>query len=192
MHNFKHLEDEACAAHAQRGERAAFSVLVLRYQDRIYRFLVRLTRAPDEAMELAQETFLGAYQALGQWQPETHFSPWLFRIARNLAFDWLRRDKRVQFLPLEDDDDHGPAFADPAPAPDAVLETRQRLRHLEAALALLAPEHREILLLREIEDMSYQDIAAVLALNVGTVKSRIARARGALLEKIPHLLEEPR
>lgn len=124
MQNFKHLGDEECAAHAQRGERAAFSELVVRYQDRIYRFLVRLTRSPDEAIELAQDTFLNAYQALAHWQLETHFSAWLFRIARNLAFDWLRRDKRVQFVPLEEDD--GDAFADPAPTPDAVLETRQR------------------------------------------------------------------
>lgn len=188
MQNFKHLGDEECAAHAQRGERAAFSELVVRYQDRIYRFLVRLTRSPDEAIELAQDTFLNAYQALEHWQLETHFSAWLFRIARNLAFDWLRRDKRVQFVPLEEDD--GDAFADPAPTPDAVLETRQRYRSLEAALARLPPEHREILLLREIEDMPYQDIATVLGLNVGTVKSRIARARTALLEKMPHRPEE--
>ena len=184
MQNFNQLDDEACAAHAQRGDRAAFSELVLRYQDRIYRFLVRLTRSPDESMELAQETFLSAYQALERWELDTHFSAWLFRIARNLAFDWLRRDKCVQFVPLEEDD--GDAFTDPAPTPDAVLATRQRYRHLEAALAQLPPEHREILLLREIEDMPYQDIATVLGLNVGTVKSRIARARTALLEKMPH------
>ncbi|WP_250644843.1 sigma-70 family RNA polymerase sigma factor [Acidovorax carolinensis] len=74
---------------------------------------------------------------------------------------------------------------DPAPAPDAVLETAQRYQGLEKALARLPPEHREILLLREIEEMSYDDIAAVLHLNTGTVKSRIARARAGLLEKMP-------
>lgn len=178
-----HLDDEECAAHAQRGDRAAFSELVGRFQNRIYRFLVRLTRSPDDALELTQETFLHAYQALARWTPDARFSTWLFRIARNLAFDWLRRGKRVAFVPW--DEDQAASHPDPAPAPDAVLETAQRFQGLEKALARLPPEHREILLLREIEEMSYEDIAAVLQLNIGTVKSRIARARAGLLEKMP-------
>ena len=178
-----HLNDEECAAHAQRGDRAAFSELVARFQNRIYRFLVRLTRSPDDALELTQETFLHAYQALARWTPDARLSTWLFRIARNLAFDWLRRGKRVAFVPW--DEDEAASHPDPAPAPDAVLETAQRFQGLEKALARLPPEHREILLLREIEEMSYEDIAAVLQLNIGTVKSRIARARAGLLEKMP-------
>jgi RNA polymerase sigma-70 factor (ECF subfamily) len=177
------LDDEQCAALAQQGQRGAFTALVRRYQDRIYRFLLRLTHSPDDARELTQETFLHAYQALPRWTPQARLSTWLFRIARNLAFDWLRRGKRVEFVPLnEDEDAHCP---DPAPGPDAVLETAQRYQGLEAALARLPAEHREILLLREIEEMSYEDIAAVLDLNLGTVKSRLARARAALLDKLP-------
>lgn len=144
---------------------------------------MRLTRSPDDALELTQETFLHAYQALARWTPDARLSTWLFRIARNLAFDWLRRGKRVAFVPW--DEDQAASHPDPAPAPDAVLETAQRFQGLEKALARLPPEHREILLLREIEEMSYEDIAAVLNLNTGTVKSRIARARAGLLEKMP-------
>lgn len=177
------LDDEQCAALAQQGQRGAFTALVRRYQDRIYRFLLRLTHSPDDARELAQETFLHAYQALPRWTPQARLSTWLFRIARNLAFDWLRRGKRVAFVPW--DEDQAASHPDPAPAPDAVLETAQRFQGLEKALARLPPEHREILLLREIEEMSYEDIAAVLQLNIGTVKSRIARARAGLLEKMP-------
>ena len=186
------LDDEQCAALAQQGQRGAFTALVRRYQDRIYRFLLRLTHSPDDARELAQETFLHAYQALPRWTPQARLSTWLFRIARNLAFDWLRRGKRVEFVPLNEDDSegggegYGAYCRDPAPGPDAVLETAQRYQGLEAALARLPTEHREILLLREIEEMSYEDIAAVLNLNTGTVKSRIARARAGLLEKMPH------
>lgn len=183
MRTLHSLEENECIARAQRGEMAAFSELVARYQDRIYRFLVRLTRSPDDALELTQETFLSAYQALARWRPEARFSTWLFRIARNQAFDWLRRNKRVEFVALGDEQDFG--FADPAPTPDMTLESVQRLRHLERALMRLPTEHREILLLREIEAMSYEDIAEVLDIRLGTVKSRIARARAGLLEKMP-------
>lgn len=177
------LEDDECVARAQRGDVAAFSELVARYQDRIYRFLVRLMRSPDDALELTQETFLSAYQALPRWRPDARFTTWLFRIARNEAFDWLRRSKRVEFVALGERQDFD--IADPAPTPDATLETKQRLRALEHALARLPTEHREILLLREIEEMSYDDIARVLDISLGTVKSRIARARAGLLEKMP-------
>lgn len=186
MRIFSHLDENECVSRSQRGEGKAFSELVARYQDRIYRYLVRLTRSEDDALELTQETFLRAYQGLAGWRPKAQFSTWLFLIARNLAFDLLRRNKSVEFLPLDEDD----MTADPGPEPDAALETVQRYRMLESALARLPVEHREILLLREIEEMSYEDIAAVLNLNTGTVKSRIARARAALLDKMPYRLEK--
>lgn len=178
-----HLDDNECIARAQRGDVVAFSQLVTRHQDRIYRFLVRLTRSPDDARELTQETFLNAYQALARWRPEARFTTWLFHIARNQSYDWLRRHKRVDFVAWGDEQDLG--LADPAPTPDATLETVQRLRGLERALARLPTDHREILLLREIEEMSYEEIAEVLGIGLGTVKSRIARARAGLLEKMP-------
>lgn len=183
MRTLSHLEDDECVARAQRGDGVAFSELVARYQDRIYRFLTRLTRSQDDAMELTQETFLSAYQALERWRPDARFTTWLFRIARNHAFDWLRRGKRVEFVTL--DEEVAAHFPANTPEPDAALETVQRYRELETALARLPVEHREILLLREIEELSYEDIATVLSLNPGTVKSRIARARTALMDKLP-------
>lgn len=182
MRILNQLDDRECATCAQRGDGKAFSELVRRYQDRIFRFLVRLTRSQDDARELTQETFLHAYQALAHWRADARVAAWLFRIARNLAFDLLRRHKRVEFVVLEEDVE----IADPAPAPDAVLETVQRYRMLEKALAWLPAEHREILLLREIEDLSYEDIATVLDINLGTVKSRIARARRTLIDTVPN------
>jgi RNA polymerase sigma factor (sigma-70 family) len=186
MRILSHLDDNECVTRAQRGDKSAFTELVARYQDRIYRFLVRLTRSEDDALELTQETFLRAFQALTRWQPHALFSTWLFRVARNLAFDLLRRHKHVEFVQLEDDLD----ISDPGSEPDAALATAQRYRMLEAALARLPAEHREILLLREIEEMSYEEIAAVLGLNPGTVKSRIARARAALLDTMQRRLEK--
>ncbi|KIF81196.1 sigma-70 family RNA polymerase sigma factor [Noviherbaspirillum autotrophicum] len=188
MRTLAHLDDMQCAILAQRGDSRAFSELVARYQDRIYRFLLRLVRTPEDASELTQDTFLRAYQGLNRWRPDAQFKTWLFRIARNGAFDLLRRDKVVEFVELDDDTD----VPDAAAGPEAIVETAQRYRMLEAALLRLPAEHREILLLREIEDMSYEHIADVLDLNIGTVKSRIARARAALLDIVRHQTESRR
>lgn len=162
---------------------AAFSELVVRYQDRIYRFLLRLTRSHDDALDLAQETFVQAWTALHRWQARARFSTWLFQIARNQAIDLLRRTQRVDFVAF--DTGMADCLADSAPTPEEALLSTQRLHALERALQRLSTEHREILLLREIEDLSYDDIAAVLDISQGTVKSRIARARTALLESMP-------
>ncbi|MHA3904209.1 RNA polymerase sigma factor [Castellaniella sp. WN] len=171
------LEDDRHAARASAGDAHAYSWLVARHQGAVYRYLVRLIQAPEIARELTQDTFLRAYQAIRDWRPEARFRTWLFRIAHNLALDHLRRTSRVRMEPL----DAGLDVPDPAPGPDRLLETAQRVRRLEQALSVIAPTHREILLLREIEGMSYEDIARTLNLNPGTVRSRIARARAALL-----------
>lgn len=177
------FDESDCIARAQRGDVAAFSELVARHQDRIYRFLLRLTRSHDDALELAQETFIHAWTALERWQAQARFSTWLFQIARNQAIDLLRRTQRVDFV--EFDASVADSLADSAPTPEEALYSTQRLRALERALQRLPTEHREILLLREIEDLSYDEMAAVLNISLGTVKSRIARARTALLERMP-------
>ena len=133
MKSCRHLDESECIARAQRGDVLAFSELVSRHQDRIYRFLARLTRSPDDALDLTQETFLNAYQALGRWRPQARFSTWLFQIARNLAFDQLRRSRRVEFVTLEEEQASG--IQDAGPTPEAALQTTQRLHALERALA---------------------------------------------------------
>lgn len=170
-------EDTQYALRAGAGDRHAFSWLVKRHQGAVHRYLTRMIGIPETARELAQDTFVRAFQALPSWKPEARFRTWLFRIAHNLALDHLRRAKRVVFEPLDDSVD----VQDTAPGPEQRLATLQRVRQLEAALATLPVAHREILLLREIEDLSYEDIAEALSLNLGTVRSRLARARAALL-----------
>lgn len=186
MRPLAHIDDQDCVTRAQRGEGRAFSELVARYQDRVYRFLLRLSRSPEDAMDLTQETFIRAYQGIGGWRPDALFRTWLFRIARNLAFDRLRHDKIVEFVDLDDDME----LPDTAAGPDAALETAQRYHLLEAALERLPGQYREIILLREIEGMSYEEIAHVLDLNAGTVKSRLARARASLLDMVKGREEE--
>ena len=175
--------DEADVARARAGDTAAFTALVRRHQDRVFGFILRMLDARDEAMELTQDVFVKAWQALPGWRPEARFSTWLLQIARNAALDQLRRRRLIQFAPLDD----GMDVADTAPGPEARYASRQRQALLENALQQIAAEHREILLLREIEDLSYAELAAVLGIAEGTVKSRLARARAALLQHFrPH------
>lgn len=163
---------------AQAGDRKAFSELVRRHQRSVHRYLLRMLGSHDDAMELTQEAFIKAWQALPQWRPEAQFRTWLFRIANNVALDALRHRKLIEFVPLEDSFD-APS-SEPDPAHQAQLT--QEVRQLDASLRKLMPEHRQILLLREVEEMSYDEIGSVLSLNEGTVKSRLARARDALMK----------
>ena len=170
-------------ARARAGDVAAFGALVRRHQERVFRFLHRMLEAREEAMDLSQDVFVKAWQALPGWRPEAAFSTWLLQMARNAALDHLRRRQVVRFAPLEE----GLEVADEAPGPEARYASRQRQVQLERALRRLAAEHREILLLREVEGLAYGELASVLGIAEGTVKSRLARARSALLEHFdPH------
>ncbi len=171
--------DGECVSSALAGDRTAYSILVRRHQASLHRHLVRMVGSHEDALELTQESFVRAWQALAQWEPEAQFRTWLFRIGSNAALDLLRRRKTVDFVPLDDTFE----AADPGAGPERLAQGKQEVRRLEAALARLTPEHREVLLLREIEDMSYEEIGRVLALTEGTVKSRLARARAALIEE---------
>jgi RNA polymerase sigma factor (sigma-70 family) len=165
---------------AQAGDRAAFARLVRRHQDAVHRFILRMLGSHEEALELTQDTFIKAWQALPQWQPHAQFKTWIYRIASNTAMDALRRRKIVEIVPLEEDYD-APASG---PGPDVQLQSRQRLRSLESALAALPAEQREAILLREIEGLSYAEISAALNVHEGTVKSRLARARETLASAV--------
>ncbi len=172
------LTDRQCAELSQQGDHAAYSTLVRRYQDRLYRFILRMVGSRDEALELTQDVLIKAFQALPGWRPEAEFRTWLFRIAANAATDALRRRQVVEFVELDEDYDVPGGGANP----EAQLAAKQQLRALDAALNRLPPDHREILLLREVEDMSYGEIGAALGITEGTVKSRLARAREALID----------
>jgi RNA polymerase sigma-70 factor (ECF subfamily) len=173
------LTDAECALLSRAGDRIAFSELVRRYQARLYRFVARLVGSRDDALDLVQDVFVKAWQAIPEWQPQAAVHTWLFQIARNGAIDHLRRRSALGMTPHPDPAADVP---DVRAGPEDAALTAERFRHLQTALARIAPEHREILLLREVEQMSYDEIAAALGIRAGTVKSRISRARAALLQ----------
>jgi len=175
--SMRELPDHECVALYQRGNRDAFEELVRRYQDRVYRFILRMVGSREEALELTQDTLLKAFQNLRQWRPEALFRTWLFQIASNTAIDSLRRRKHMEYLPIDVNDE----LVDPGAGPERLLQLSQRCRNLEEALAKLPHDFRQTLLLREFEDMPYSEIALALGINEGTVKSRLARARAMLL-----------
>ena len=177
--------DNDLVRQAQNGDRQAFGVLVQRHQARVFQFVRRLQGDADEALDITQDSFIKAWGALDRWRPEARFLTWLLQIARNTTFDTLRQRQRQPLDSLESDD----LLIDPGASPLRLLEGARQLTRLEQHLARLSMEHREILLLREVEGLSYNELASTLGISEGTVKSRLARARETLLARYRHTPE---
>lgn len=183
------LDDLQLVRKSREGNRDAFGELVGRYQDRVYNLVLRLTGNPDDAAEMAQEAFLKAWRALDAFRGESAFYTWLFRIAVNEARS-RQRSRLARPTPLSLNAGGGNANEDrPAPvdaaasnAPDPADEAARAedRRMVEDGLQRLEPDHREIIVLRDIEGRDYDEIADVLGCPRGTVKSRLHRARSAL------------
>ena len=167
---------------ARRGDQAAFEQLVRRYEKRVFALTGRMCRNPSDAEEAAQETFLAAWQGLPFFRGEASFATWLYRLASNACVDLLRREGRHQAgagISL-DDEESGFDPPDPAPSPQALAERAELRQQIEAALAELPPEYRQVLVLRELHQRTYDEIAEICSLDLGTVKSRISRGRKRL------------
>jgi RNA polymerase sigma-70 factor (ECF subfamily) len=162
------------------GRPAAFGELVRRHQDRLFNAVLRLTNHPDDALDVVQDAFVNAYQSLGSFKGDAEFYTWLYRIAFNTAIS-LKRRKRA-LVSLEASGRAGEAAIDPPDPsennrPGAALERSEDEAALHAGLARLSHEHRAVLVLKDIEGMKYEQIAEVLGVPVGTVRSRLHRAR---------------
>ncbi len=177
-----HSEEQALVDAAKRGDTDAFATLMQTHQSKIYSLALRHCRNHEDAEELCQTTFLKAWQALPKFEGEASFFTWLYRLCQNSCIDHIRRQKRAreQVISLVPGEAEEYTLPDPGPGPEQQLLAREREAALRRALALLGAEHREVLILREFEGLSYQEIADTLSLSLGTVKSRVARARLAL------------
>ena len=179
------MSEEQLIRRAQQGDNGAFEELLLLHQKKVYNLCLRMSANADDALDLSQEAFIRAWRSLGQYQFEASFSTWLFRLTSNICIDFLRRKKRRQETSLTesyDDSDEGAELSVPdmQPSPEQQAMTNETKIELARAMERLSPEHREILQLRVIEDLQYEQIADILGVRVGTVKSRLARARLAL------------
>ena len=178
------MQDELLIRRAQRGDADAFEQLLLEHQKNVYNLCYRMAGNPDDAMDLSQETFLRAWRCLDQYQFASAFSTWLYRLCSNIRIDFLRRRRRQQTVPLTFEDADGEeqtyAVPDAQPLPEEQVELKLTRETLAAAMAQLLPEHRAVLQLRVVNEMSYEQIADVLDIQIGTVKSRLSRARNQL------------
>ena len=183
---------------AQRGDREAFGGLVVMYQDRLYNVISRLCSNPADVEEIAQEAFLRAFEKIRDFRGKSRFYTWLFRIATNLALSRIRRSKCVKFHSLDaaDEQDNLPdsdvvtqTLAEKRNvSPDAAAITRETGLRIEAALQELDEDYRVVVVFRDIEDMNYSQIAEILELPEGTVKSRLHRGRCMLRDKLVDLV----
>ena len=166
---------------ARNGNQAAFGELVQQYQKRVFALAVRMCTTTELAEDAAQEAFLAAWQGLPFFRGDSAFATWLYRLTSNACVDLLRKENRHQG-PSLDDETVSAEVPDPAPTPEKAVEQQELRRQIEAGLKTLSPKHREVLILREIQQLSYDEIADVLSLDLGTVKSRINRGRRQLRE----------
>ena len=173
------LPEASLVTAAQKGDPDAFETLVRRYEKRVYALTLRICGSPEYAQEAAQEALLSAWQSLPFFRGDSSFATWLYRLASNASVDLLRREKRQRAVSL-DDEELNLDLPDTAAGPQEAVE-RSELRCLvEHGLGTLADEYRTVLVLRELHQLSYQEIAQTLELDLGTVKSRISRGRKQL------------
>jgi RNA polymerase sigma-70 factor, ECF subfamily len=176
------ISDAACVRRLQRGDLDAFEILVRRHQKAIFNLVYRMLGDYDDAAEIAQEVFLSAYRAIGQFRGQANFSTWLYRIAFNHATTRRKstssRQKRL--VPLDGNEMIDEAQIGPAES----LEKKELRERVQRALNELEPEDATVIILRDLQDIPYEDVARVLEIPVGTVKSRLHRARQALKARL--------
>jgi RNA polymerase sigma-70 factor (ECF subfamily) len=177
----------------RQGDQSAFEQMVARYWDRIYSMVHQLLRNPEDAEEVTQDAFIRAHRGLVNFRGESAFSTWLYQIATNLArnrywYWWRRRrDHTVSFdQPLGPGNETTLAevFPSELETPEEATVTQELVTRVAECMHKLSPKHREILVLRNVKNLSYEEIGEILGISVGTVKSRIARARESLRAKL--------
>lgn len=178
----KELQEQNWIEAARQGDQDAFEQLVRLYEKRVFALTLRMCRDPEDAAEAAQEAFLAAWQGLRFFRGDASFSTWLYRLASNACVDLLRRENRHRAAagPSLDDGELNLEVPDDSASPQAMAERGELRAQIEAGLAALPPDYRQVLVLREIHQRTYDEIAEILSLDLGTVKSRISRGRKQL------------
>ncbi|MEO2145906.1 MAG: sigma-70 family RNA polymerase sigma factor [bacterium] len=184
MKSLPEIEDQELVARTLDGDRDAFGVLVERYQDRVFGLVRHYTRNPVEVEDIVQDTFLKAFTRLSSFQRQGSFHNWVYRIAVNTTLDLFKRQGRNPVQTVEDPEVIGAPPTRSLMRPDAQLKEREIAEVTHKVLAELPEIFRTVLILREFEQQAYQDIADLLGISIGTVESRLFRARAKFKELI--------
>ncbi len=187
-------EERAIIERCKRGELSAFNELVKKYEKQVYNFAYRLTGNYDDANDIGQEAFLRVYNAIGSFRGDASFTTWLFRITTNVFLDERKRARAHPHTSLDeyvalDESSVSRQIEDTAPTPDVITEARERAQILEDAIRTLPEYQRAVVTLYHTQQKSYEEIAEIMDQPIGTVKSRLNRARLALKEKLSPLRE---
>lgn len=186
--------DQALVERVQAGDQEAYGLLVAKYQRKLMRLISRLVRDPAEVEDVAQETFIKAYRALPNFRGDSAFYTWLYRIGINTAKNWLVANGRRAPTSTEVDSEEAESYAEgdllrDVDTPERLMMSRQIADTVNAAVERLPEDLRTAITLREIDGLSYEEIAQLMGCPIGTVRSRIFRAREAIAEKLRPLLD---
>ena len=193
------IGDDVLVEQCQQGDISAMERLILKYQNRLYNVILRICSNPDDAAELTQETFVKIIENIGRFEGKSRFYTWAFRIAVNLTINYCRKNARLGFKSLDSDDSEVGERTSQAlreflkdeksPDPAGVAQNRELCELVSQTIMALEEDHRAVLVLRDIEGMSYAQIAQVLEIELGTVRSRISRARSKFKEILEAIIE---
>jgi len=185
--------DKELVKRVQKGEKGAFDLLVLKYERKIVNLVMRYVRDPEQALDITQEAFIKAYRALPRFRGDSAFYTWLYRIAVNTAKNYLAAQRRRPMnieLDLQDPEQYGlHAKLKESDTPEGLALSQELQDTLERAIAALPDDLRQAIILRELDGMSYEEIAQTMECPVGTVRSRIFRARDAIGKKVGTLVK---
>ena len=184
--------DKELVKRVQKGDKGAFDLLVLKYEHKIVNLVLRYVRDPEQALDISQEAFIKAYRALPRFRGDSAFYTWLYRIAVNTAKNYLAAQRRRPMdieLDLQDPEQYGlHAKLKETDTPEGLTLSQELMESLEHAIEVLPDDLRTAIILRELDGMSYEEIAQTMDCPVGTVRSRIFRARDAIAKKVGALV----
>ena len=187
------MDDRDLVGRARGGDQEAFTQLIVQYQVPLYNMALRMVGGPDDAADIAQEAFLRAWEKIRTLR-DAPFKSWLFQIAANLCYDHFRRGRRYGVMPDEDQTGNVVGLGIATPDPQERAEANERNRLVRQSIEALEHDMRIAIVLRDVNGMAYDEIASVLRVPLGTVKSRIARARAQVQERLqqhPDLFPSP-
>lgn len=187
-------KEKQLVAKAKEGDLQAFEELILRHERIVYNVALRMMNHSEDAKDISQEVFLKAYRNIKNFDERSMFSTWLYRITTNTCIDEMRKRKGKQSYSLEEELENEDGsmqrqIADAGETPEESLLREERKSQLLQALSLLSAEHKAVVILRDIRGFSYEEIAEIMDLPIGTIKSRISRARNQLKNEILKIME---